>query len=282
MRQRKQPFGYIIQGGKIVAEPQEASMVRWIFSGYVNGNSYAKLASDLNKRDTAYFAGKAWNKNMVARILADHRYLGQDEHPPLVEQDLFDKAASLRPGRYAPEKRDPAIKELQRLAKCGCCGDAIKRISHQHGRERWQCPTCKSISPKVSDSLLLQSATQVLNALIQDPTQVIEPPPAHIDNSLPILRLQSELDRELDKPECDENAARAIIRDMAAARFAKLGSADYESERIRRLLNNATPDFRLNIALLRSITKSVLVHGDGTLDLELANGQIMEGSVQPC
>ena len=165
---------------------------------------------------------------MVARILADRRYLGQDEHPILIDESLFEQTNNLRPDRYAPEKRDPAIKELQRLAKCACCQTPVTRHSHQHGRERWQCPACKSISAKVSDSLLLQSATQVLNALIQDPALVIEPPPDHIDNSLPIMRLQIELDRELDKTECDETAARAIIRDIAAARFAKLGSADYD------------------------------------------------------
>ena len=278
MRQRKQPFGYMMQNGKIVAEPDEAAIVRQIFGRYANGASYVKLAEELNRGGVAYQASKVWNKNMVARILIDQRYLGTDEHPALVDAELYEAANQARPDRYAPEKRAPAIKELQPLATCGCCGGETKRISHRHGRERWQCPACKSISPQVSDKLLLANTAQTLNALINDPAQVIEPPPDRLDNSLPILRLQSELDRELDKSECDEDAAREIIRSIAAARFAKLGSADYESERIRRLLEGATPADELNIQLLLSITEQVLIHSNGVVDLKLRNGQIIEGS----
>jgi hypothetical protein len=275
MRQRKQPFGCTMRQGRIVPEPQEAEMVQWIFSRYINGASYAQLAHDLSRQGVAYQAGKAWNKNMVARILADHRYLGQDGHPALLEIPLFEQVANLRPERYAPEKRDPAIKAVQRLAQCGCCGEKLTRISF---RQRWQCPACNSIPLQISDNLLLESITDILNSLISNPTRVIEPPPSRLDNSLSIMRLQSELERELAKTDCNEDTARDLIRNIAVARFAKLDSTDYESERIRHLLSAATPITGINIELLLQITESVLIHTDATVSLVLRNEQTIEGS----
>lgn len=278
MRQRKHPFGYIMKNGRLEAEPQEAETVSRIFTRYAAGASFAKLSWELNQQDVPYQAGKPWNKNMVARILADVRYLGTDEHPPLVQEGLFQAAGQTRPGRYQQCKRGPAVKELQSLAECPICGCHIKRYSHQHGRERWQCPECKTVSPQVSDKMLLENAVALLNQLISDATQVIEPPNHHC-NSLEVMRLQNQLERELEKSgSCDEDIARGLVRSITATRFAALEALDYESERIRYLLDRAEPSAELDVELLKSIAAAVRVHPQGEVSLRLRNNQIIEGS----
>ena len=81
MVNRKLPFGYHIRDGQIQIAEDEAKTVRMVFDRYIAGVSYDRLAGELNGRDVLYAPGKCWNKNMVARILQDERYLGGSELP---------------------------------------------------------------------------------------------------------------------------------------------------------------------------------------------------------
>ena len=74
MGNRKQPFGYKMEFGEIVPQPQEAETVRSIYLQYLAGVSFKQLAEQLQTEDVPYDEDKSWNKNMVARILEDDRY----------------------------------------------------------------------------------------------------------------------------------------------------------------------------------------------------------------
>jgi hypothetical protein len=76
MGNRKLPFGYRMDLGQMVLHPDEAPLVRQIFEKYAAGESYKELVAALAEQGVLYDAGRAWNKNMVARILEDVRYLG--------------------------------------------------------------------------------------------------------------------------------------------------------------------------------------------------------------
>ena len=69
MGKRKQPFGYKMELGEIVPQPQEAETVRSIYLQYLAGASFKQLAEQLQTEDVPYDVDKPWNKNMVARIL---------------------------------------------------------------------------------------------------------------------------------------------------------------------------------------------------------------------
>ena len=73
MGNRKQPFGYQMQFGTVVVQPQEAGLVQYIFQQYILGASFQELVSALRNQTVPYDSGKLWNKNMVARILENER-----------------------------------------------------------------------------------------------------------------------------------------------------------------------------------------------------------------
>lgn len=66
MGNRKQPFGYQMQFGTVVVQPQEAGLVQYIFQQYILGASFRELVSALRNQAVSYDSGKLWNKNMVA------------------------------------------------------------------------------------------------------------------------------------------------------------------------------------------------------------------------
>ena len=102
MGNRKQPFGYKMEFGEIVPQPQEAETVRSIYLQYLAGASFKQLAEQLQTEDAPYDVDKPWNKNMVARILEDDRYIGRKNFPALIEAEQF-RAAQERRKEMRPE-----------------------------------------------------------------------------------------------------------------------------------------------------------------------------------
>lgn len=101
MGKRKYPFGYQLEWGQIVVNQAEAEVVQYIFHRYAQGSSYTDLVMYLGQL-IRYNSEKGWNKNMVARILEDRRYLGEQGYPVIIQQDLFQKAAQQRLEKQAP------------------------------------------------------------------------------------------------------------------------------------------------------------------------------------
>ena len=126
MGNRKQPFGYKMEFGEIVPQPQEAETVRSIYLQYLAGASFKQLAERLQTEDVPYDGDKPWNKNMVARILEDDRYIGEKHFPVLIPTEQFHAAQERRKEMRPAYKQTPAQKELRKLCG-GIVPDSVAR-----------------------------------------------------------------------------------------------------------------------------------------------------------
>ena len=70
---RTQPFGYRMEQGKVVIDPDESRWVVYIYEQYIQGASFKNLSDTLCGTGIHYDVDKPWNKNMVARILQNRR-----------------------------------------------------------------------------------------------------------------------------------------------------------------------------------------------------------------
>ena len=113
---RKLPFGYRMELGKIVIHPEEASTVQCIFRQYSLGASYKELVKHLREQDMPYDPGKLWNKNMVARILENRKYIGQPGWPSIIDVDMFECVNEKRFYKVSPPQLTDAQKILRRLS----------------------------------------------------------------------------------------------------------------------------------------------------------------------
>lgn len=242
---RKQPFGYKMEWGEIVIQEQEASVVRWIFQSYLTGASYNDLAEALGKGDVPYEVGKLWNKNMVARILADARYTGLAGYPLLIPTDQFQAVQSRREKQATPSQKTPAQKELRRL----CGGTPPPWVERQ--------------------------VLAVLNGLIAHPERLRCPP---CENTPPAeaVRLHRELDELLNTPPVDEDRARELALRLAELQLDAIGPEEYETERLRRLFQTSNPMDVLEQELLHESVRHVTYTGRRVAIL-LKNYQTMEG-----
>ena len=97
MANRMISFGYGIDGNKICVIDREAVVVREIFEKYAAGKLLQEIADELTVRNVDFFQGNCnWNKNRVSRIIENKKYIGADDYPTIVGNDLFQSAYGLK------------------------------------------------------------------------------------------------------------------------------------------------------------------------------------------
>ena len=121
----------------------------------------------------------------------------------------------------------------------------------------------------------MDSTARLLNALCESP-DVVKFTPAGNAEDQHITGLRDSFAQELDRPDFRESTARSQAITLAVVQFDALGSEDYETMRIQRLLSQAEPRDSLNTVLLRQITSAILLRSNGAVGLKLKNGQIFE------
>lgn len=272
MANRKLPFGYRIRGGQVQIAEHEAETVRMIFDRYIAGVSYDRLAGELNGHDVPYAPGKRWNKNMVARILQDERYLGGSVYPQIITPERFQCARTAKPEVSGTRNR-AEIKDIRILAQCGLCHHPMRRTRQNY----WLCPHCMDSPAGIQDDYLIQCVTQLLRRLREQPDAITPSPAVPADNEV-ILCAQGRFIQEMDKPEFDETAAKSAALALASARFNALGSEDYETMCIQYILGQSESSDGLDTSLLRQVVSAILIHPNGSLSLQLKNKQIVERS----
>lgn len=240
---RKLPFGYRMELGKIVVHPKEAEIVTYIFQQYVLGASYKELVEYLREQDVPYDYGKLWNKNMVARILENGKYTGQPCWPSIIGMEIFEHANKKRSSKVSLSQPTDA----QRV---------LRRLSGESGVE------------------VEQAVLHLLNLLIMEPHQIIAPQP--IPSGLnQIMELQSALDHALEQQPINEDATKRLTMKLASAQYEGIGNQEYETERLRRLFQRQSPMQSLDAELLQATVHRIHVYGS-KIKIHLKNGQVLE------
>ena len=240
---RKLPFGYAMQMGGICIQEQEAGLVKEIFSDYIRGASFLQITEKLNSQPVAYNPQTRWNKNMVARILEDKRYVGEKDFPLIIEQDLMNAALAKRAAKQIASQPT----ELQKT---------LRRLSGQKAMQQME-----------------QEVLTLLDRLIRQPECVQFPSPVKVSPEEE-RRLGQELDALMSRQPVEEETAKSTAYALAAARLNAIGSEDYETLRIKEVLTSEIPLHDL----LKSIASAVLIRLDGSVGLRLKNGQTIERS----
>jgi site-specific DNA recombinase len=111
------PFGYHVFNRKLVVEQDEAETVRMIFQRFLQIGSATILANTLNTEGLRRKNGKAFDKGLLYKLLANRVYVGEavhkgqafpGEHQAIISRDLWDKVRSIitePPRKRAGESR---------------------------------------------------------------------------------------------------------------------------------------------------------------------------------
>lgn len=241
MGNRKQPFGYHIRNGIITVNPIEADVVRFIFTQYQRGASFNEITEKLRNQAVPYDTDKLWNKNMIARILGDRRYVGDNVYPQITSEADFIEAVEIRNGKFIPDTRTDAQKLLRKLCN------------------------------QKSDDLVEQQVLCMLNKLAESP-DLIQPQAENV--SADTADLQNEFEALLNIQPLDEKRAKELILSIAANQYAAIGNSEHETELLQHMFSKTDIMQELDDSILKNSVAEVIITQLST-KIRLKNGQII-------
>ena len=127
------PFGYMIDEEQhYQPDPEKAPLVIEMFRRYAGGESITDIVEDLNARGIRTSKGNRFNKNSLARIFANRRYIGEYAYkeivvpnaiPAIVSKDIFERVAiRMKQNKHATGKaKAPERYLLTTKLFCGTC-----------------------------------------------------------------------------------------------------------------------------------------------------------------
>lgn len=92
--------------------------------------------------------------------------------------------------------------------------------------------------------------------------------------------LKSELEGLIGQLPVDENRTREVLQEIAAEMYADIDPREYETQRLRRLLQKEVPGSELDANLIAMSISAVLMDGNGNVKIRLKNDQIVERGEQ--
>ena len=179
------PLGYMIdENQNYQINPAQAPLVIEMFRRYAGGESITEIIEDLNARGIRTSKGNRFNKNSLARIFSNRKYIGEysyndvvfpDAIPAIVPKDIFDRVSvRMAQNKHATGKaKAPERYLLTTKLFCGNCnsmfvGDSankpngvIYRYYKCAGAKRHECDR-KAIRKEWIEDLVIQKITSWL------------------------------------------------------------------------------------------------------------------------
>lgn len=180
-------FGYDIQNGQYIPNPETSPLVKKIFTDFLDGKGLVTIARELNENGYRTRRGNKFENRTVRYILknpvyigkirwtptgkANHRISNKDTviidgtHEPIISQEIFDKVQEKLSKGSVKYMHEISAKEpfmLQGLVRCSACGatlcmsaghTSLQCYAYAHGK----CDISHSISLKKINALVLET-----------------------------------------------------------------------------------------------------------------------------
>ncbi|BAL01639.1 putative recombinase [Oscillibacter valericigenes Sjm18-20] len=278
-KNRYLPFGYHIQNGTLCIREAEAAVVRQVFEDYQAGMSYRRIAGSLTAKGISYMENRTdWNKHMVKRMLENPRYCGREDFPPIIPADTFGAVSALIGQKSQGEPLSGKLDSIRSKAVCGICGAKYTRDGRSKKYEAWCCSAEGRITPKrITDQALLESITDILNAIISNPSLLELSSPHRENYSLDVARTENQINRELEKSEVDSDYIKLLIFGCAAAKYEACANTEpeYLTRRLLAIFEGQPLLEAFSIRLFEDTVKQVGIDADGSLWLRMINGKLI-------
>ena len=264
MRIRSIPFGYQVEGGRYVVNNGESEIISCIYNMYLSGKTLLDIAEALTEKKVTYFEDtKVWNKNMVSRILADERYLGNETFPQLVDSNNFNLAKKIRANRGGKKAvLSSLMSTIKDMLYCAECGETFSRISKWRTREKWLCKGKCKCSVYLDDRTICESILSVLNRAIREPNLLTASvKKSDYIRSIEVIRMSNEINRLLEQPETDYKRVADLMIDCASERYkcCVLGGGKNVVSALSSEYNQLTEQSELDEVLLKRTVNKITV-----------------------
>lgn len=213
MNRRIVPYGYCIENGCCVVSRQESQIVRRIFSLYIMGESYARIAETLNGEQVRYLEEHpVWNKHIVKRILENRKYIGEQQYPPIISNEEYDavRCAVVSKTETLNRNEGDGTKPIWKYLSCPCGGKLIRTGGGPKNRNlvNLKCKQCGA-SRQVNRGRLMDQILNSYNEYGRENVSEYVP-------STESVSLNNSINRSLEKPNNPEEIIQKIYQGITA------------------------------------------------------------------
>ena len=249
--------------GKLVINPEQAEIVRRIYSLFLQGYSQYAIAQILNKESVTTPGGlKTWRANTVNSILQNEKYKGDalmqkcfsdnfltkrmirnigqlpqyyvtDDHEAIIDSKVFDKVQREMKRRNNITRHYTTARPFSSTINCGICGALFgSNTVHPntpYQKVIWRCRNkyngeAGCPMPAIDDDNLLHIFMAALNKVVANREKIKEAFEADREKHFGIIPLQKELSRVQDELDRTAGKLDQLIRENAVI---ALDQSDY-------------------------------------------------------
>lgn len=171
-------LGYRLENCQLVVVPEEAEIVRQIFSYYLSGLGQANIAKKLKLQGVSPTSGNTWSRTSIRAILMNEKYTGcmilqktyrkdfrskitlsnhgerrkyyvEHSHEAIIDQETFELVQAEMTRRAAAHKHTPGTTRSEPhlfcgILQCGLCGHYYKHYrtnAKKYDKSVWACPS---------------------------------------------------------------------------------------------------------------------------------------------
>ena len=192
-------LGYRMVDGRYEIIPEEAELVRRIYTLYLSGLGYAAIANKLNAEGVATRLERTWHQATIGKMLTNYAYTGnlflqrtyrkdhiskcsrpnrgelpmyhaEETHDPIIAMETFNAVQAereRRAARFANRTKPQGTYPFTSLLVCENCGKHYKR-KPSHNSFVWICSTLNlqgkaaCASKQIPEAILLHITAEVL------------------------------------------------------------------------------------------------------------------------
>ena len=275
---RTVPFGYAVEKGKKVIVADEAAVIIEVYEHYCSGETFKQIADSLTARGVKYLENDSqWNKNNVARLIDDSRYLGNEEYPQIVPAELYERVRTCREGRSAKKAElHSDIKLIKDKLVCGQCGKTFSRKNKWKTREKWICSSGCKCSVYLDDITIIRN----INSVIENP-MVCTLQGKNISSYTPtsnITRLTNDVNRMLEQTKIEFMTVANSILECASEKF-DCCSIEVNDELTQLILEMFAEATGFNEELIAQTVEQIIIDENGKIKLRVKSGVEIKGDI---
>ena len=275
---RTVPFGCAVEKGKKVIVADEAAVIIEVYERYCSGETFKQIADSLTARGVKYLENNSqWNKNNVARLIDDSRYLGNEEYPQIVPAELYERVRTCREGRSAKKAElHSDIKLIKDKLVCGQCGKPFSRKNKWKTREKWICSSGCKCSVYLDDITIIRN----INSVIANP-MVCTLQGKNISSYTPtsnITRLTNDVNRMLEQTKIEFMTVANSILECASEKF-DCCSIEVNDELTQLILEMFAEATGFNEELIAQTVEQIIIDENGKIKLRVKSGVEIKGDI---
>lgn len=195
------PYGYTVKDKTLQPVPEEAELVQWVFSSFLDGMPFLQIAKNMNEKGARTHRGNRFENRTIQYMICNPAYKGYARwtptvkikrnfnHPdslvvkgnwePIISEDVWNQANQLFQSQkkfHYPHQRPETdgIHWLSGMVKCSACGSSLV-VAHKfkNGNFAMQCGSYNhgrcAVSHYVTSAQLIPAILDTLEEIAGNP-----------------------------------------------------------------------------------------------------------------